>query len=227
MVQKLKIPKKEKIIIKDEAYHQIKPSSSRQLISTDAIENVVKNSLEDKIPIRDVIDAMDSVGFGLVLMIFAFGIVIPTPPPFPSIISIPLVVFSFQMAIGYSSPKLPKRFLNVSLKRSVLAMLIQKSALVIRKIEHFLKPRLYFMNHPTAERIVGAFIFLFSSFILMPMPLSNYIPGIGILVISFGLLSKDGLVTILGIVIGIIGIAVSIGAVMFGLEFLRYLSEKF
>lgn len=200
---------------------------SISIIQTKAIEKIINDSQYDKIPIRDVIDAMDSVGFGLVLMIFAIGIIIPTPPPFPSIISIPLVAFSFQMAMGASSPKLPKRFFGVSLKRSVLAMVIQKSSLIIRKIERFLKPRLDFMNKPIAERVVGGFALLFSSFILMPLPLSNYIPGIGILIISFGILAKDGLMTIIGILIGLTGILISVSAVIFGIEFLRYISDLF
>jgi len=37
-------------------------------------------------------------------------------------------------------------------------------------------------------------------------------------VISFGLLGKDGLVIILGILIGISGIAISITALLFGVE---------
>ena len=36
------------------------------------------------------------------------------------------------------------------------------------------------------------------------MPLSNFIPGLGVLVIAFGLLGKDGLVTIIGIFIGFV-----------------------
>ena len=189
-------------------------------IATKAIEDVVKNSSADRVAINDVINAMDTVGFGLVMMIFAFGIIIPTPPPFPSIISTPLVIFSYQMFIGYSSPRLPKKFINLSVKRSVLAMLVQKSSSLIRKIERFLKPRYRFMNNPLAEKITGFFMLLFSSFIALPMPLSNYIPGLGILIASFGMLSKDGLVVILGIIVGCLGIAISIMAIFLGIEFI-------
>lgn len=196
-------------------------------IATKAIEDVVKSSSSDRVAINDVINAMDGVGFGLVMMIFAFGIIIPTPPPFPSIISVPLVVFSFQMFTGYSSPRLPKKFINLSVKRSVLAMLVQKSSSLIRKIERFLKPRYTFMTSPLAERITGFFILLFSSFIVLPMPLSNYIPGLGILIASFGMLSKDGLVVILGIIVGCLGIALSIMAIFLGIEFITNIKNFF
>lgn len=198
-----------------------------QIITTQVIEDVVNNSSADRIPIRDLIAAMDGMGFGFAIMIFAFGITIPLPPPFPSIISIPLVIFSLQMIAGYSSPKLPKKFSDHSVKRTVLATLVNKSAPYIRKIERILRPRLLFMSSAIAERIIGVFILLFSSFILLPMPLSNFIPGVGILIISFGLLKKDGLVMLLGIFIGLAGIVISIMAVLFGVEAISYLRHLF
>ena len=201
--------------------------NNKTSIATKAIEDVVKSSSADRVAINDVINAMDGVGFGLVMMIFAFGIIIPTPPPFPSLISLPLVVFSFQMFTGYSSPHLPKKFINLSVKRSVLAMLVQKSSSLIRKIEKFLKPRCTFMNKPLAEKITGFFMLLFSSFIVLPMPLSNYIPGLGILIASFGMLSKDGLVVIVGIVVGCLGIAISVMAVFLGIEYITKIINLF
>jgi len=198
-----------------------------QIITTQVIEDVVNKSSADRIPIRDLISAMDGMGFGLAIMIFAFGITIPLPPPFPSIISVPLVIFSIQMMLGYSAPILPKKFANLSVKRSTLAMLVKKSSPYIRKVERILRPRLSFMTSPTAERIVGFFILAFSSFILLPMPLSNFIPGLGILIISFGLLGKDGLIILSGIIIGVAGIAISITAVLLGVEALSYLKHLF
>ncbi len=195
-----------------------------KIITTQVIEDVVNSSSSDRIPFQDLVHAMDSVGFGLVMMIFAFGIIIPTPPPFPSIISIPLVVFSMQMMIGYQAPKLPKKFSKLTVKRSVLATLVKKSSPYIRKVERILRPRLLFMTSNIADRIVGFFVLLFSSFVLLPMPLSNFIPGLGVLIISFGLLGKDGLVIILGIFVGLAGIAISLAAILLGVEvILRFL----
>lgn len=194
-----------------------------KVITTQIIKDVVNSSSTDRISVRDLVNAMNSVGFGLVMMIFAFAIIIPTPPPFPSIISIPLVVFSLQMMIGYSAPRLPKKFFNLTVKRSVLATLVNRSTPYIHKVERILQPRLLFMTSTIAERIIGFFVLLFSSFVLIPMPLSNFIPGLGVLITSFGLLSKDGLVIILGIVVGIFGIAVSLATVLLGMEFITHL----
>ena len=71
-----------------------------------------------------------------------------------------------------------------------------------------------------AKRIIGFFVLLFSSFVLLPIPLSNFVPGLGVLIISFGLLGKDGLVIILGIVVGGFGMALSLATLMLGAEFI-------
>lgn len=197
----------------------------KRIISTVKIENLVKESLNDRVPIADLIVAMEDAGFGLALMIFAFGILIPLPPPFPSVIAIPLVVFSFQMAIGLKSPKLPKRFAKLTLKRSVLAMLVQKSSPYLQKVEKILRKRLIFMTSSKIERLIGFILLIFSSFIFLPIPLSNFIPGLGILLISFGLLGQDGLFIIFGIIIGILGILISISTVVLGVEFLHFLKD--
>ena len=203
-------------------FTQMKP---KRIISTHKIENLVNTGQNDRVPITDLIAAMEDAGFGLALMIFSLGIIIPLPPPFPSVIAIPLVIFSWQMANGFKAPKLPKKFAKLTLKRSVLATLVQKSAPYIAKVEAILRPRLIFMTSPRVERALGWLILIFSSFIVLPIPLSNFIPGLGILIISFGLLGKDGLAIIFGIIIGLIGIVISILAIILGVEFFNYLKN--
>lgn len=197
----------------------------QKLITTQVLEDVVKNSSADRISINDIVDAMEGVGFGLAMMIFAFGVIIPMPPPIPGIISIPLVIFSLQMMAGYTSPKLPKRFSKISIKRKLLATLVQKSSPYIRFVEKVLRQRLIFMTTARAERVIGFFTFIFSAFVLMPMPLSNFLPGLGVLIISFGLLGKDGLLVLVGIVVGLIGMMVSLLVVFLGFGFLYYLKD--
>ena len=199
----------------------------KKIITTQILEDLVNSSTADKVLVGDIINSMEAIGFGLALMIFSLGIIIPLPPPFPSIISLPLVVFSAQMVIGMNAPKLPNWIAKKEVKRSVLAMMVQKSSPYLRKVERVLKPRLSIMNHVIAERIVGFFLLAFSSFILIPLPLSNFIPGLGILIISFGLMGKDGLVVILGISVGIMGIFISISTVFLGFEVFYMIRDFF
>jgi hypothetical protein len=192
--------------------------ATKKLATAEILEDIVKKTVADKITISDLILAMNSGGFGLVMTIFSLPIIIPLPPPLPSIISIPMILFSFQMIIGYKSPHLPRIFSNLSISRKTLAMIVEKSSPYIRKAEAIVKPRFMILSSELAIRIIGLFCFIFSMSVLLPMPLSNFIPGIGILIASFGLLGRDGLIIIFGIVIGSLGVVVTATAIFFGVE---------
>ncbi len=195
---------------------------NNRVATTEILENVVNktpyDNKSDKVMIKDLIEALDAGSFGLIIMIFSLPILIPLPPPLPSLISVPLVIFTFQMMIGCETPKLPKKFANISIKRTILATMVEKSSPYLKRIDLLLKPRLYFLTEGIAQRIVGFFVFIFASLILLPLPLSNYLPGIGILITSFGLIAKDGAVILIGLGIGILGLAIVAIAVIFGVE---------
>ncbi len=197
----------------------------RRAVATHKIESFVENTESDRVKISDLIDSMEGAGFGLTLMVFSGALIMPLPPPLPSLVSIPLLIFAFQMMIGLKAPKLPSRFSSYTIKRSLLATTVRKSSPHIAKIEKVLRPRMLFMMTIVAERILGALIFIFAGFVIIPMPFSNFIPGLGILVMSFGLLGRDGLVIFLGIFIGFLGILVSIIVFLLGFEVFHIIKD--
>jgi len=190
----------------------------KKVKTTQVIEDVVNKNHSDRILVGDLVESMEAIGFGLVMLIFSLGVIIPLPPPIPNIIAIPLLIFSMQMIIGFEAPRLPKKLAKMSIKRSIIVALIQKSSPYIWRVEKILRPRLSFMISDFSERILGVVTFIFSIFILIPIPLTNFIPGLGIVITSFGLLGKDGLIVIFGIIIGFIGVAISATAILIGVE---------
>lgn len=192
----------------------------KKSINISPIEDAINSNPNDRITIGDLMLAMNSGGFGLVLMFFSLPILIPLPPPFPSLFSIPLVIFAAQMMIGLEAPKLPKIISKKTIKRAILANILEKSSIYFAKVETILKPRLLFLSRGIFERIIGFFLFIFALLILTPLPLSNFLPGIAILVVSFGLIEKDGIIIILGLLIGIIGAITVAAMVLLGVEVL-------
>ena len=61
----------------------------------------------------------------------------------------------------------------------------------------------------TWERIIGIFSFVFALSISLPLPLTNFPPGCGILIMSLGLLNRDGVTILIGMMIGTIGIGIT------------------
>ncbi len=135
---------------------------------------------------------------------------IPVPPGYTTFFSIPLFIFSVQMIFGMRAPWLPTWITKKQIKRVTLEKLIEKANPWLRKIkEKHLKPRLTYISVRAWERIIGIFSFVFALSISLPLPLTNFPPGWGILIMSLGLLSKDGLTILVGMIIGTIGVGIT------------------
>lgn len=179
--------------------------------ASDVLEDVVNKNKGDYISLFEIKSALHERGFGIIMLIFALplSMPLPLPPGFTAIPGTPLFLFSIQMMLGMDSPWLPKWVGNKTIKRSTLAFLIEKAAPYLRKAEKLLHPRFFFVSSTFGEKIAGFFCVLFSISILIPLPLTNMIPAIGITMMSLGLISKDGIVIILGIIVGNIGLMIT------------------
>ena len=180
--------------------------------ASDVLQGVVDNHHEDLIALGQIKDVLHERGFGILMIIFSLPLCIPVPaPPGLTLLpSLPLLFFSFQMIIGKSAPWLPKWIASKQLKRTTLAMLVQKANPWLKKIEKLLKSRFAFASSKRGERVVGIFCFICSLSITNPVPGSNLVPAIGISLMSLGLVSKDGIVIVIGMLVGMVGVLIGL-----------------
>jgi hypothetical protein len=166
---------------------------------------------KESITVGEIKNALHERGFGILMAIAALPIClpIPVPPGYTTFFSIPLFIFSVQMILGMPAPWLPAWIEKKNIKRSSLEKIITKANPWLKKIENRMQPRMTYISVNTWERIIGIFSFVFAVSIALPIPLTNFPPGWGILVMSLGLLNKDGLTILVGMIIGTIGIGIT------------------
>ncbi len=182
------------------------------------LEKVVDHHQHDTISIGEIKNAMHERGFGVLMAIAALPLClpIPAPPGYTTFFSIPLFLFSLQMIWGRDSPWIPKWIARRQIKRKTLAHLVEKAAPMLRKIERLLRARLYFASSATGERLIGIVAFICSLSIAVPLPLTNLPPGYGILIMSLGLLGKDGVTILIGMAVGLLGVGITMGILIAG-----------
>lgn len=179
--------------------------------TSETLALVVVNNKNHTMSVGDIKNSMHERGFGILLAIAALPLClpIPVPPGYTTFFSIPLFIFSVQMIFGMRSPWLPVWITEKQVKRATLEKLIAKANPWLRRIEKHLKPRLTYISVRAWERIIGIFSFVFALSISLPLPLTNFPPGWGILIMSLGLLSKDGLTILVGMIVGTIGVGIT------------------
>lgn len=194
------------------------PEQRDNIPASEALHGMVRKNSADKISLYEVKSALHERGFGLIMLIFSLPLCLPLPlpPGATALPSIPLLLFSLQMVVGRDSPWVPMWLGKKTIKRQTLAMIIEKGAPYLQKVERFLRPRFSFTSSLGGERLVGLFCLIFSASIAVPLPLTNFIPAIGIAIMSLGLLSKDGITIIAGMFVGSCGVTLTASILIFG-----------
>ena len=156
-------------------------------------------------------DALPGRIYGILLLVLAVPNFIPIPAPgLSAILGLPLVVISFQLMLGRKTPWFPKFIARRTIKRDHLQRICTRIAPYLAKLERIIKPRLKFLVKPPADRVIACLCVVLSLMIMMPVPLGNALPALAIFFFAMGILQRDGLLVILGILIAIIaGIVIS------------------
>ncbi len=199
------------------------PTHSGQMIS-DIIENFLKDWPKERVSLGDIIQTLGARSFGLILLMLAipnlFPIFIPGLAP---LTGAPMVLITYQMLKRRETVWLPDIILKRSMARHDFQKAMSFSLPKLRHIEAILRPRLLIVSHPQYERLLGSCLVAFAIVVLFPFPFTNLVPSFGICLVSLGLLQRDGIGIIFGIITGFCGIilafilsAATIGAIWQG-----------
>lgn len=166
-----------------------------------------------------ILDQLSERAFGLFLLILALPCCIPFLYGVPQVVSLPLMFVSAQIVAGRRSPWLPAKLSAREVAKSSLSDLAARAGPWLRRIEALSKPRMGALTRPPLDRIVGLALVLFSASIMVPLPGTNTVPGFAVALVAMGLLQRDGLLVIVGSVLGTAWIATLVfaGASLFSL----------
>lgn len=175
------------------------PAHSGQRTS-DLLLNAVRGDSE-RVTITEILDALDARAFGLATLIFALPSIIPMPPGVPTVVGIALLIVSIQMVIGRQELWLPKILSKQGFSRKVLVSGFEKMKPQLEFIERFARPRLLILTGPTATILIGIVILVMAVILILPLPPGgNFPPALACAVLGMGLVERDGVIVLLGLV---------------------------
>ena len=166
----------------------------------------------------DLIGALDERAFGLLLLIFALPCCIPLLWGIPQVVALPMLALTGQIAAGRQSPWLPAALADRRFDAEGLQGVVRRTQRYVGWAERFARPRLTSLTEGRGLRVVGALLAVPCASILVPLPSTNTAPGIGVAVASVGLIERDGLLVLLGLLFGLAWVVFLVTVVaLFGL----------
>lgn len=195
----------------------------RTLLQT--IEMLAEAAPEEGFTLREIFDRLDESAFGAGLFLLALPCCIPFLYGVPQVVALPMLALAFQMVIGREEPWLPSGLASRKIDRKGLTQMATGGRKWFGWIEAIIRPRFSAITGRRSERVIGFFLFLFSTSILTPLPMTNTVPGMAVAVTSFGLMQKDGLAVIAGIILGTLWIGALITGAFLGLNIITHISS--
>jgi len=173
---------------------------------------------QDAITLREVIVTLSGRVHTLLLLILALPFCQPVPLPglstfFGTIIALIGLRLCFRL-----EPWFPARLLDRKFSPRTLGRVLTSTKRLVRALEVMLRPRWSFLVEWTLmHHLYGAMICVCGVFLLLPLPvpLSNTLPALAIVLLAAAMFERDGLVGLLGIIVFALAL-VFFGAIFVG-----------
>jgi len=198
---------------------KIGPSLSEILIQ------IAQDESRRRISVRDLLVALRDRAIGALIFVFAFPNTIPLPPGASSILGVPLLFLTAQLALGLK-PWLPSVIADRSMDRMHFAAAVRRIAPWLARAERLLRPRVETLARPPFEYLIGAICLLLSIILFLPIPMGNMPPAIAICLFALAILERDGVWVLAGLCATVAAVAIVWGVLLALFQSALFLLER-
>jgi hypothetical protein len=180
---------------------------------SDTLQRLHEIAPRDEVTLRWVLDHLQTQAFGLLLVLLAIA---AAAPGICTIAGVLITILAFQIALGRRAPYFPSWLANYPLRTRHLRVIVTYAIPVLRFLEKGVHPRWPGLLAAVRPALGIVIMILSLQLILIPLPLSNIIPAVLILLISLAYLEEDGVLVAVSLTAGV-GIVAINGAVLWDL----------
>ncbi|WP_042696575.1 exopolysaccharide biosynthesis protein [Azospirillum sp. B506] len=135
-----------------------------------------------------LLDRLHKRSFGVVLLLLA---VIGLTPGTSPVVGLLLTIPAFQMILARETPAFPRTIMSRRFSTQRLVRMVDRTVPVLRRMETVIRPR-WKMPFETTTRVVGLVVLVLAGVFFVPIPLSNVVPAVTIMLIALAYLEEDG-----------------------------------
>lgn len=177
--------------------------------------SIVLQHLHDEVPADHftlgwLMGRLRKRSFGIIMLLLGLAATVPGVSVAAGLL---LMIPACQLILGHTTPAFPRRIAVHPIPTQRLAALVQRAVPVLRSVERVIHPRWHTPLDPTG-RVVGAIVLILSAaLVFIPIPTSNIVPALTIVLISLAWLEEDGLLLAVAVLIGLVISALALAAV--------------
>jgi hypothetical protein len=115
-----------------------------------------------------------------------------------------VTLLGLQMFVGKRSVWLPCWFTRIRIRSSWCQQTARMGERFLPRIERLVKPRINWMRYRLGISLLGLVVILLGLLMMLPVSGTNTLPALVLLMLSFGLIETDGLLTLLAALTGLV-----------------------
>jgi hypothetical protein len=188
------------------------------------LRRIGTHSEEERLTLGEILDSLDHRAYGFVLLLLAAANFTPGPsmPGFSTLFGLPAIAMAVQMVLGWSRPWLPPRLARLSMPRRRFTATVAKALPMIARLDRVLRPRLVGLANLTGHRWTGVAALLQALLLCLPLPLYPMAPAASLVLMSLGMIARDGLMLAIGHVAGVLALGLAVVMVFLAHEILAF-----
>jgi len=184
------------------------PDALLHLRTSDVLRGILSRNPDVQLfSVEHIISSLGPERPEAALMLFSVPGVVPVQVP-KGVVSVPTGAIGGHIASGRKQLRLPRYILRKQISRRALAIAIHAALPVLEAAERLIRPRWHWISHPISRRAIGILIFLLAAAIAYPFGGASALHAMSIFVLSLGLAETDGLMVLIGVVAGVLSLAI-------------------
>ena len=165
---------------------------------------VARAEAAGRLEVRALLGLFGTRSLGPLLILFGLIAAVPplgAIPLVPTSMGVVTFLLSIQFVMGRRRIWVPQIIGQRSVSAARMAAAERRAARVLSRVDRLLKPRLRVLTRPVLNRVV-AVVACLVAFLMPPLevvPFGVVIPGLALVCLGLGLVARDGLFTLLGL----------------------------
>jgi hypothetical protein len=179
-------------------------------VSTRAVlDEFASGDPDDHLRLGDLLSGLRQTAFGMLLFVAVLPAFIPIPGVAGAISGPLVVLIGAQLLFCLRKPWLPGFLARRGPYRRSMVRFRDRMARWLGWLEKVVRPRMEsVLDHPIASAFTGLLLVLLGLLLALPIPFTNYVFGVLLLLFVFALLERDGALMLVAWLAGAIAVVV-------------------
>ncbi len=198
------------------------PDASRYVPTSVVLEALLREAKDEHVTLEWLLDRLHERSFGIVMLLMGLVALLPGAS---AVMAVLLAVPAVQMMLRRDHPIFPGFIARRRISTARLAKLIARINKGLRRLERIIRPR-WPTPFQATKQVVGFVVLLMGAALLVPVPFSQVVPALIIILLAFAYLEEDGVVLALALAAALVSLVVlgaTVWATLRGIDWLERL----